>query len=161
MRRLRGKSRDSNSATNLRTESQELRSSPITITCDSGNSDTIRALVSSAALRLRAGNTSRAPRFASTLAVSAPIPDVAPVMMAVIGRRSRQRPAVTCSAVDLELKPLAPAVPIRYFTVSSIFLISFLCVPFSLYNKYIYRERERGDGNWKSKGTLCKLGTKV
>lgn len=78
MRRLRGKSRDSNSATKLRTEVRELRSRLMTMIFESGNSDTIRALASSAALRFRAGSTSVTPRLASTRAVSAPIPDVAP-----------------------------------------------------------------------------------
>jgi hypothetical protein len=44
----------------------------------SGFSDKILALASSAPFRFLAGNTSLAPLFASTLAVSAPIPDVAP-----------------------------------------------------------------------------------
>lgn len=79
MRRLRGKLRDSNCTTKLRTELRELRSRAITMISDSGNSDTMRALASSAALRLRAGRTRRAPRLAKTRAVSAPIPDVAPV----------------------------------------------------------------------------------
>ena len=78
MRRLRGKSRDSNSETKFRTEVRELRSSGMIKISDSGHSDTIRALVSSAALRLRAGRTNLAPRLAKTRAVSAPIPDVAP-----------------------------------------------------------------------------------
>lgn len=78
MRRLRGKSRDSNSETKFRTEVRELRSSDMTKISDSGHSDTIRALASSAALRLLAGRTSLAPRLAKTRAVSAPIPDVAP-----------------------------------------------------------------------------------
>ena len=78
MRRLRGKSKDSNSETKFRTELRELRSSPITMISVSGFSDIILALASSAAFRLLAGNTSLAPLFASTLAVSAPIPDVAP-----------------------------------------------------------------------------------
>lgn len=49
------------------------------------------------------------------------------MIMAVMRRRSGQR-SVTCSAVDLLLKPLAPALPIRYFTVSSMILILSLCV---------------------------------
>jgi hypothetical protein len=78
MRRLRGNPRDSNSETKFRTEPRELRSSGMTTISESGNSATIRALVSSAALMLRAGRTSLAPRMAKTRAVSAPIPDVAP-----------------------------------------------------------------------------------
>lgn len=78
MRRLSGKSRDSNSETKHRTESSELRSRAMTTISELGNSATIRAFASSAAFRLRAGSTSLAPRFASTRAVSAPIPDVAP-----------------------------------------------------------------------------------
>jgi len=69
---------DSNSETKFRTEPRELRSSGMTTISESGNSATIRALVSSAALMLRAGRTSLAPRMAKTRAVSAPIPDVAP-----------------------------------------------------------------------------------
>uniref|UniRef100_A0A2P2QEQ4 Short-chain dehydrogenase TIC 32ic isoform X1 n=1 Tax=Rhizophora mucronata TaxID=61149 RepID=A0A2P2QEQ4_RHIMU len=88
MRRLRGKFRERNSETNLRTELRELRSSAMTVISEPGNSDKRRALASSAAFRLRTGSTSRAPLFANTLAVSAPIPDVAPVMMAVMERRS-------------------------------------------------------------------------
>lgn len=78
MRRLRGKLRDSNSATKLRTEARELRSSAIAKISASGDSDRIRDFVSSAVFMLRAGRISRAPRFANTLAVSAPIPDVPP-----------------------------------------------------------------------------------
>lgn len=78
MRRLRGKLRDSNSATKLRTELRELRSRAMRKISVSGNSDTMRALASSAALRLRAGRINLAPRLANTRAVSAPIPDVAP-----------------------------------------------------------------------------------
>lgn len=79
MRILTGKLRDSNSDTKFRTEVSELRSRAMTITSDSGNSETILAFASSAALRFRAGSTNLAPRLAKTLAVSAPIPDVAPV----------------------------------------------------------------------------------
>lgn len=78
MRRLRGSWSDSNSETKFLTEARELRSSAMTTISESGNSETIRALASSAALRLRAGRTSFAPRLANTRAVSAPMPDVAP-----------------------------------------------------------------------------------
>lgn len=78
MRRLRGKRRVSNSETNRLTEARELRSSDMTTISESGFSDTMRALASSAAFKLLAGNISLAPRFANTRAVSAPIPDVAP-----------------------------------------------------------------------------------
>lgn len=78
MRRLRGRSRDLKSATKLRTEAMELRSSSITTISVSGNSETIFSFASSAAFTFLAGNINLAPRFASTLAVSAPIPDVAP-----------------------------------------------------------------------------------
>lgn len=78
MRRLRGRSRDSKSATKLRTEAIELRSSSITTISVSGNSETILSFASSAAFTFLAGNINLASRFASTLAVSAPIPDVAP-----------------------------------------------------------------------------------
>lgn len=86
---------------------------------ESGHSETMRAFASSAAFMLRAGRTSLAPCAANTRAVSAPIPDVAPVMMAVMERRS-VRVSVTCWAVDLEPKPLGPAEPRRYLTVSNI-----------------------------------------
>lgn len=78
MRRLRGRSRDSKPETNLRTEEMELRSSSITTISVSGNSETIFFLASSAAFTFLAGKINLAPRFANTLAVSAPIPDVAP-----------------------------------------------------------------------------------
>ena len=76
--------------------------------------------MSSAALTLGAGITTLAPRLASTRAVSAPIPDVAPVMMAVREPRSGHE-AVTPSAVDLEPNPLAPGEPSRYLAACSIF----------------------------------------
>lgn len=79
MRRLSGRLRDSNWATKVLTEDKELKSSGITMIRESEHSDSIRALVSSAALRFRDGRIKRAPRLARTRAVSAPIPDVAPV----------------------------------------------------------------------------------
>lgn len=81
MRRLRGKCKDSNSETKFVTEFRELRSRAITVIREwsiHSDSDTIRAFASSAALRSRAGMTILAPRLANTLAVSSPIPDVAP-----------------------------------------------------------------------------------
>lgn len=78
MRRLRGRRRERNREAKQRTEERELRSRGRTKTSAPGNSAAMRAFVSSAAFRLRAGSTSRAPRIASTRAVSAPIPDVAP-----------------------------------------------------------------------------------
>lgn len=79
MRRLRGRSRERKWETKERTEARELRSSAMATTSASGNSAKILPRASSAAFTLLAGHTSRAPRFASTLAVSAPIPDVAPM----------------------------------------------------------------------------------
>lgn len=79
MRRLRGKLREWNWETKLRTEERELRSRGKTTISEPGQSDAKRALASSAALRLRAGSTNLAPLFANTRAVSAPIPDVAPI----------------------------------------------------------------------------------
>lgn len=134
MRMLSGRWRDSKSATNRRTEESELRSRCMTMISASGNSERIRDFVSSAVLTLRAGSISLAPRLARTRAVSAPIPDVAPVMMAVRDRRSELR--VTWSAVDLEPKPLGPPEPIRCLAVSIIilylsrFLFLFLCLCF-------------------------------
>lgn len=119
MRRLRGKPREWKRVTKLVTELRELRSSAITTISASGHSVTILPLVSSAFFMLRAGKITLAPLLANTRAVSAPIPDVPPVMMAVMERRSPQV-WVTCSAVDLDPKPLGPADPIRYLTVSSI-----------------------------------------
>jgi hypothetical protein len=77
---LRGSSRERKSDTKLRTEARELRSRGKIMISDPGHSEIIRALASSAAFRLRAGRIKRAPRFAKTRAVSAPIPDVAPVI---------------------------------------------------------------------------------
>lgn len=82
MRRLSGMPRSRKRLTKRRTEASELRSSGSTTTSAPGHSATSRARASSAALRFRAGSTSRAPRFASTRAVSAPIPDVAPASCA-------------------------------------------------------------------------------
>lgn len=142
MRRLRGRSRDSKSATKFRTEAMELRSSSITTISVSGNSETILSFASSAAFTFLAGKINLAPRFANTLAVSAPIPDVAPITKSTssqnlptfrfTGKRKNNSPviitvterrsqfSVTSSAVDLEPKPLAPAAPRRYFPVSII-----------------------------------------
>ena len=86
-----------------------------------GHSPRMRARMSSAALTFRAGMTTRAPRFASTRAVSAPIPDVAPVMMAVMAPRWS---GVTSSAVDLEPNPLAPGEPSRYLAACSMMSVS-------------------------------------
>ncbi|KAM1411524.1 hypothetical protein COP1_024207 [Malus domestica] len=97
MRRLRGSWRDSNLEAKLLTEARELRSRAMTMILESGNSEGIRALASLAALRLQAGRTSLAPRLAKTRVVSTPIPDVAPMMMAVMWRRSGEA-SVTCSA---------------------------------------------------------------
>lgn len=78
MRRFSGRLRERNRETKERTEVRELRSRGSTMIFAPGNSAVIRALVSSAAFKLLAGSTSLAPRFASTRAVSAPIPDVVP-----------------------------------------------------------------------------------
>lgn len=151
MRRLRGRWRERNLETNDRTEERELRSRGRTMISDKGDSAKMRFFISSAVLRLRAGITSLAPRFARTLAVSAPIPDVAPVMIAVIWWRLKQQAAVTASAVDFEPKPLCPAEPIRYFTVSSIFF--FYC-PFYWFICKRRGESRRlcGGGNANSQG---------
>lgn len=119
MRRWRGRRRDRKLETKDRTEERELRSSGRTMISEHGNSAETRAFISSAVLRLRAGSTSLAPRLARTLAVSAPMPDVAPVITAVIRWRSGDA-AVTASAVDFEPKLLGPTDPIKYLTVSSI-----------------------------------------
>ena len=116
MRRWSGRPSARNLSAKARTDASELRSSGSTRTSAPGHSATMRARTSSAALALRAGITTRAPRFASTRAVSAPIPDVAPVMMAVVAPRS----GVTSSAVDLDPNPLAPGEPSRYRTARSI-----------------------------------------
>lgn len=79
IRRFSGRSRERKRDTKLRTDTRELRSRGKMTISDPGHSESIRAFASSAALRLRAGSISRAPCFAKTRAVSAPIPDVAPV----------------------------------------------------------------------------------
>jgi len=55
---------------------------------------------------VRAAVSTRAPRSASTRAVSSPMPEVAPVTSIV--RPSRSSPAVTASAVDEPPKPVGP-----------------------------------------------------
>ncbi|KAJ0913982.1 hypothetical protein HanPSC8_Chr06g0233491 [Helianthus annuus] len=55
----------------------------MTVIFESQNSDANRFFISVATFRFRAGKTRRTPRLARTRAVSAPIPEVAPLMMAV------------------------------------------------------------------------------
>ncbi|KAM1513001.1 hypothetical protein COP2_025207 [Malus domestica] len=62
----------------------------LTMIFELGNSETIQALMSLAALRLRAGKINFASRLAKTRVVSTSIPDVALVMMAVIWLRSAE-----------------------------------------------------------------------
>lgn len=148
MRRWRGRCRERNLETNDRTDERELRSSGRTMISDHGDSAEMRAFISSAVLRLRAGITSLAPRLARILAVSAPMPDVAPVMIAVIWWRPGQV-AVTVSAVDLDPKPLGPADPIRYLMVLSIlnpllFFFLYLMFRFCWYGvQFIFEEGRR------------------
>lgn len=78
MRMLRGKFRDRNSEQNLLMEVKELRSISSTVMSAFGDSLRILSFTSSAFLRFLAGITILTPLFASTLAVSAPIPEVAP-----------------------------------------------------------------------------------
>lgn len=80
MRRLSGRPRARKRDTKLRTEARELRSRGKIMISDPGHSEMIRAFISSADFRLRTGSTRRAPCFAKTRAVSAPIPDVAPTL---------------------------------------------------------------------------------
>jgi hypothetical protein len=89
MRRLSGRPSSRKRATKRRTDASELRSSGSTMTSALGHSATTRARASAAALRLRAGSTSLTPRLASTRAVSAPIPDVAPA--SIVMRRPAGR----------------------------------------------------------------------
>lgn len=94
MSMLRGSPRDRNSEQNLLVEVKELRSIPNTIMSALGDSLRIFSFTSSALLRFLAGITILTPLFASTLAVSAPIPEVAPA-----------RGINFCSCLVLEYNP--------------------------------------------------------
>lgn len=78
MRMLRGNPRARNRAQNLRIEAIELKSISITTISAVGVSRRILSLTSAALFTSLAGIISLNPLFANTLAVSAPIPDVAP-----------------------------------------------------------------------------------
>lgn len=78
MRILRGSSKAKNSEQNLCTEAKELRSISNRITSAWGLSFWIFSLTSLAFLKSLAPITTLTPLFANTLAVSAPIPEVAP-----------------------------------------------------------------------------------
>jgi len=78
MRILRGNSKAKNSEQNLCTEAKELRSISNRITSALGLSFWILSLTSLAFLKSLAPITTLTPLFANTLAVSAPIPEVAP-----------------------------------------------------------------------------------
>ena len=78
IRILRGNPRLRNWFTKERTEERELRSMRRMMILALGVSCKIELLRVCAALTFLAGITTHAPLFANTLAVSAPIPDVAP-----------------------------------------------------------------------------------
>lgn len=75
---LRGNPRDKNSEQNLLIEANELKSISNNIISAFGVSFWILSLTSLALFKSLAGITTLTPLFANTLAVSAPIPDVAP-----------------------------------------------------------------------------------
>ena len=78
MRILRGSSKAKNSEQNLCTEAKELRSISNRITSAFGLSFWIFSITSFAFFKSLAPITTLTPLFANTLAVSAPIPEVAP-----------------------------------------------------------------------------------
>lgn len=78
MRMFKGSSRDKNSEQNLLMEANELRSISNTIISALGLSLRILSFISLAFFKFLAGIMTLTPLFAITLAVSAPIPDVAP-----------------------------------------------------------------------------------
>lgn len=78
MRMLSGSPRARNSLQNLWTEANELRSISHTIISASGLSFWIASFTWAAFFKSLAGITIFTPLFANTLAVSAPIPEVAP-----------------------------------------------------------------------------------
>lgn len=80
MRMLRGNRSDKKAEQNFWMEANELRSISIRKISAPGVSSWIHALTSAALLRSLAGMTSLRPLFASTLAVSAPMPEVAPAV---------------------------------------------------------------------------------
>lgn len=79
MRILRGISSDKNSEQNFLMEANELRSISKTMMSAFGCSFCIFSFTLAAFLKSLAGITIFTPLFANTLAVSAPIPDVAPI----------------------------------------------------------------------------------
>ena len=79
MRILRGKWRDKNCEENLVTEANELKSISKIIMWAEGVSFMIASFTSAAFFIFLAAITILTPFFANTLAVSAPIPDVAPI----------------------------------------------------------------------------------
>lgn len=141
MRRLSGRWSDWNRETKALTEARELRSRVRAVMTALGNSDLIFAQVSYPAFMFLAERIRRVPRIASTRAVSNPMPEVAPVTMAVIESRL-EIPQVTCSAVDLDPYPLGPAMPRRYFTVSNIDSL----LAGRTERKKVWRFRSRSDG---------------
>ena len=78
MRILSGSSKAKNLEQNLCTEPKELRSTSNRITSAFGLSFCIFSITSLAFLKSLAAITTLTPLFANTLAVSAPIPEVAP-----------------------------------------------------------------------------------
>lgn len=80
MRMWRGSCKDKNSAQNLWIEAKELKSISNNIIWAIGVSFCINSFIISAFFTSLAGIIILTPLFASTLAVSAPIPDVAPVI---------------------------------------------------------------------------------
>lgn len=80
MRMLSGNRSDKKAEQNLWMEANELRSISMRKISAPGVSSWIHALTSAALLRSLAGMTSLRPLLASTLAVSAPMPEVAPVV---------------------------------------------------------------------------------
>ena len=79
MRILRDNPSDKNSVQNLFTEVNELKSTSNSTISACGLSFRISSFSSAALLKSLAGITILTPFFANTLAVSAPIPDVAPL----------------------------------------------------------------------------------
>lgn len=80
MRMWSGSCKDKNSAENLWIEANELKSISNNIIWAIGVSFCINSFKISAFFKSLAGNTILTPLFANTLAVSDPIPDVAPVI---------------------------------------------------------------------------------
>jgi len=92
------------------TDLRELRSSFRTSIRAVGFFSKMVFLASDAASVFLAAMMTWAPLRAKTLDVSRPMPLAPPVMMTV--RRLASTPSVTCSAVDADPNPLAPALPV-------------------------------------------------